>query len=179
MPLAWRLGTHTRKRPEIQTRRSGVWITINQRPPGQGRRRAGGGHARRWQLRALGRQRDRRVVGSTFAASRDTLLPPCPGAAAPSPTAKTRTASLVARGQGCHQALTRKQIACSLRLPMIEGTHNPAAKLIIRLKRPKPLGRGATKQSSQQCVSRNLITVCLVGEPRERSGADPLPRLFG
>jgi hypothetical protein len=64
MPLAWRLGTHTRKRPEIQTRRSRVWITINQRRPGQGRRRAGGGHARRWQLRALGRQRDRRVVGS-------------------------------------------------------------------------------------------------------------------
>jgi hypothetical protein len=28
-------------------------------------------------------------------------------------------------------------------------------------------------------ASTKALTVCLVGEPRERSGADPLPRLFG
>jgi hypothetical protein len=34
-------------------------------------------------------------------------------------------------------------------------------------------GAKAVRASSETC------TVCLVGEPRERSGADPLPRAFG
>jgi hypothetical protein len=33
------------------------------------------------------------------------------------------------------------------------------------------------KESAQTALQH--VTVCLVGEPRERSGADPLPRLFG
>jgi hypothetical protein len=35
------------------------------------------------------------------------------------------------------------------------------------------------KQILGSCWDRKMITMCLVGEPRVRSGADPPQRLFG